>query len=130
MVSSGPWSVVRQERPKNWDLERAGRLLLRSADGGGWTVRSRSRILSCRESGSARVPDGTGLRFGVSKRRWTTMQHRYPCGGVNRRGFLAASAASVPVISAVSASSAAQAVGKTSHVGGDRQPPSKFAAPG
>jgi hypothetical protein len=61
------------------------------------------------------------------------MQHRYPCGGVNRRGFLAASAASVPMISAVSASASAQAVaaaGKTSHVGGERQSLSKFAAPG
>src|SRR5262245_10002284 len=61
------------------------------------------------------------------------MQHRYPCGGVNRRGFLAVSAASVPVLSAVSASAAAQtaeALGKTSHVGGDRQSPTKFAAPG
>src|SRR5262249_8193090 len=100
------------------------------ASGGDWTVRSRSGIVSCVESASGRVPDGTGFRFGLSNRRSTTMQHCYPCGGVSRRGFLAASAASVPLMSAVSASAAAQAVGKTSHVVGDRPAPSKFAAPG
>src|SRR5437763_12167145 len=61
------------------------------------------------------------------------MQHRYPCGGVNRRGFLAASAASVPLISAVSAPAApqaSQAIGKTTHHGSDGKALSKLAAPG
>jgi hypothetical protein len=61
------------------------------------------------------------------------MQHRYPCGGVNRRGFLAASAASVPLISGIpvlAAPQGSQAVSKTTHQGGDGKPLSKFAAPG
>ncbi len=61
------------------------------------------------------------------------MQHRYPCGGVNRRRFLAASAASVPLISGVPLLAAPQgsgAVGKTTHHGGDGKPLSKLAAPG
>jgi hypothetical protein len=57
--------------------------------------------------------------------------NRYPCGGLSRRRFLAASAASVPLISGVSAAAqAAQSLGKTSHHGGDVKPPSKLAAPG
>ena len=35
--------------------------------------------------------------------RPTTMNHSYPCGGVNRRNFLAASAASLPLVSALPA---------------------------
>src|SRR5436309_3166349 len=35
--------------------------------------------------------------------RPTTMNHSYPCGGVNRRSFLAASAASLPLVSALPA---------------------------
>ncbi len=61
------------------------------------------------------------------------MQHRYPCGGVSRRRFLAASAASVPLISGASASAAPQSpspIGKTAHHGGDGKPPSKLAVPG
>jgi hypothetical protein len=64
------------------------------------------------------------------------MQHRYPCGGVSRRGFLAASAvsaASVPLISGASASAALQAsspIGKTTHQGGGGKAPSKLAVPG
>jgi hypothetical protein len=52
---------------------------------------------------------------------------------LNRRGFLAASAASVPLIPAVSASAAPQAskaLARTSHQGGDGKPLSKLAAPG
>ena len=61
------------------------------------------------------------------------MDHRYPCGGVSRRRFLAASAASVPLISGLSTDAVAQApsaIGKTTHQGGDGKPPGKFAAPG
>jgi hypothetical protein len=64
------------------------------------------------------------------------MQHRYPCGGVNRRRFLAtsaASAASLPLISGAAASAAPQAsspVGKTTHQGGDGKPLSELAVPG
>jgi hypothetical protein len=61
------------------------------------------------------------------------MQPQYRCDGVNRRQFLAASAASVPLISAVSASAApeaSQALGQTTHHGGDEKPLSKFAVPG
>jgi hypothetical protein len=64
------------------------------------------------------------------------MQHRYPCGGVSRRRFLAASAisaASVPLISRASAEAAPQGsspIGKTTHHGGDGKPLSKLAVPG
>jgi Domain of unknown function (DUF362) len=64
------------------------------------------------------------------------MQHRYPCGGVSRRRFLATSAmsaASVPLISGASAEAAPQApspISKTTHHGGDGKPLSKLAAPG
>jgi Domain of unknown function (DUF362) len=64
------------------------------------------------------------------------MNHRYPCGGVSRRRFLAASAisaASVPLISGAPAGAAPQGsspLGKTSHHGGDGKPPGKLAVPG
>jgi len=64
------------------------------------------------------------------------MYHQYPCGGVSRRRFLAASAvsaASVPLISGVPATAAPQGsspIGKTTHHGGDNKPPSKLAVPG
>ena len=59
------------------------------------------------------------------------MQHRYPCGSLSRRQFLAASAASVPLISGVPILAASQGViGKTTHQGGEGKPPSKLAAPG
>ncbi len=60
------------------------------------------------------------------------MQNRYPCGSVNRRQFLAASAATVPLISGVPLLAAPQAtavIGKTTHQGGDGKPLSKLAAP-
>ena len=61
------------------------------------------------------------------------MTHRYPCGGFNRRHFLAASAASVPIISAISSASAEaqeRVTSGTSHVGGAGVTPSKLGAPG
>ncbi len=64
------------------------------------------------------------------------MQHGYPCGGVSRRRFLAASAASaasVPLISRASALAAPQAssaFARTTHQGGVDKPPSKLAVPG
>jgi hypothetical protein len=64
------------------------------------------------------------------------MYHRYPCGGVSRRRFLAASAisaASVPMISGGPAAAAPQGsspVGKTSHHGVDGKPLGKLAVPG
>lgn len=65
------------------------------------------------------------------------MQYRYPCGGVNRRGFLSASAcaaaaASVPIISGRPARAAQEAgsVTKTTHYGGGNLPLNKLAAPG
>jgi Domain of unknown function (DUF362) len=61
------------------------------------------------------------------------IQHRYPCGSVNRRQFLAGSAATVPLISGVPLLAAAQGtgvIGKTTHQGGDGKPLSKFGAPG
>ena len=61
------------------------------------------------------------------------MQHRYPCGSVSRRQFLAASAASAPLISGVPVLAAPQGsavIGKTTHQGGDGKPLSKYAAPG
>src|SRR5262245_43590560 len=49
-----------------------------------------------------RVPERSGPVVRNSLRGSTDMQLRYPCGGgVSRRGFLGASAASVPVISGV-----------------------------
>ena len=61
--------------------------------------------------------------------------HRYPCGTPSRRQFLAASAASVPLISSVPLLAAPQGsgtglIGKTSHQGGDGKPLTKLAAPG
>ena len=61
------------------------------------------------------------------------MPHRYPCESVSRRQFLAASAASVPLISGAPLLAAAQGaavIGKTTHQGGDGKPLGKFAAPG
>jgi hypothetical protein len=64
------------------------------------------------------------------------MQHRYPCGGMSRRGFLSASAAaaaSVPIITGAAARGAAQDIGsvtKTTHYGAGNQPLGKLAAPG
>jgi Domain of unknown function (DUF362) len=64
------------------------------------------------------------------------MQHGYPCGGGNRRRFLAASAASVasvPLISgarALAAPQEASVVTRTTHQGGDGKPLSTLAAPG
>jgi hypothetical protein len=63
------------------------------------------------------------------------MQHRYPCGGLNRRQFISASAAAVPLVSAVGALAPAfgeglQAIGKVAHQGGDGKSLSKLAAPG
>ncbi|WP_165226388.1 DUF362 domain-containing protein [Aquisphaera insulae] len=65
------------------------------------------------------------------------MDHRYPCGGVKRRGFLAA-AASLPVISALPAAPILAADGPNdgriratpSHVGAGPGAASKFGAPG
>ena len=61
------------------------------------------------------------------------MQHRYPCGSMSRRQFLAASAATVPLISGVPLLAAAQGaavLGKTTHQGGDGKPLSKLERPG
>ena len=64
------------------------------------------------------------------------MNHRYPCGTVNRRAFLAASAASVPLLSSLPLVGAAgeepQArISKGStHVGAPADLKSKFGAPG
>jgi Domain of unknown function (DUF362) len=64
------------------------------------------------------------------------MNHSYPCGGVNRRNFLAASAASVPLISAVPALGAAgdeikaRVSSKLTHVGAASDVSSKLGAPG
>ena len=59
------------------------------------------------------------------------MQHRYPCGSLSRRQFLAASAASVPLISGVPVLAAPEgAPGKTTHQGGEGKALSKLAAPG
>ncbi len=64
------------------------------------------------------------------------MQHRYPCGGTSRRGFLSASAvaASVPLISGAAARAAAQeatsSVTNTTHYGAGDRPLGKLAAPG
>ncbi len=60
------------------------------------------------------------------------MQHRYPCGSLSRRQFLTASAATVPLISALPALAAAdpQALGSVTHQGAGDQPQSKLGAPG
>ena len=61
------------------------------------------------------------------------MQHRYPCGRVSRRQFLASSAASAPLIAGVpllAAPQGAAVIGKTAHQGGDGKRLSKYAAPG
>jgi hypothetical protein len=64
------------------------------------------------------------------------MKHPYPCGGVNRRNFLAASAASVPLISSLPLARAAGAEAQervtsgTTHVGGAGDAPGKLGAPG
>jgi hypothetical protein len=59
------------------------------------------------------------------------MNHRYPCGGLNRRRFLTASAASVPLISSLACAEAQERVtSATTHVGGAKQVPSKLGAPG
>jgi hypothetical protein len=61
------------------------------------------------------------------------MQHRYPCGGISRRGFLGASAAAIPLISAapgLAAAAAPQSGGKVTHQGGAGVPESKLGAPG
>ena len=72
----------------------------------------------------------------VSERRVkgpTIMHDRCPFGGVNRRQFLGASVAAVPLISAVPSLAAAQAgqvTGNVTHQGGDGKTLSKLAAPG
>ena len=61
------------------------------------------------------------------------MQHRYPCGGVNRRQFLSASAAAVPLVSCAAAAAwgeGSQAIGKVAHQGVDGKALTKLAAPG
>ena len=73
-------------------------------DDHGWTSGYRSRILSYGKS--PRGASGRRWSGSSSDVRWersSVMQHGYPCGGVSRRRFLAASAASaasVPLISA------------------------------
>ena len=88
------------------------------------------------------LPLGAGCRdrpnhgFDTSWDWSSAMYYRYPCGGVSRRRFLAASAitaASVPLISGSSPRAAAQGVspiGKTTHHGGDVKTPGKLAVPG
>jgi hypothetical protein len=61
------------------------------------------------------------------------MQHRYPCGSIDRRGFLRASAASVPVIAALpglAEAAEAQTSDKTTHHGGAALPQGKHGLPG
>src|SRR3954470_19265403 len=64
------------------------------------------------------------------------MIHSYPCGGVNRRNFLAASAASLPLVSALPAARAAgdeiqaRVSSKLTHVGAAGDVSSKLGAPG
>jgi hypothetical protein len=61
------------------------------------------------------------------------MHHRYPCGGMSRRGFLKASAAALPVISAGLASgcgSEAPINLETIHHGGDENEITTLGAPG
>src|SRR5438067_762370 len=86
------------------------------------------------------MADGT-FRSRRSKRlpvrtRPTTMIHSYPCGGVNRRNFLAASAASLPLVSALPAAGVAgdeiqaRVSSKLTHVGAAGDVSSKLGAPG
>ncbi len=63
------------------------------------------------------------------------MNHGYPCGGSNRRRFLAASALSAGALPlALSASRGAEdgpsSIGRVTHHGGDGHPKSKWAVPG
>ncbi len=61
------------------------------------------------------------------------MIHSYPCGGVNRRNFLAASAASLPLVSALPAAGdeiQARVSSKLTHVGAAGDVSSKLGAPG
>jgi hypothetical protein len=61
------------------------------------------------------------------------MQQECPSAGLSRRRFLGASAAAVPLVSAVPASLGAQGertASRVSHVGGDVKAQSKLAAPG
>jgi hypothetical protein len=63
------------------------------------------------------------------------MTHSYPCGGINRRNFLAASAASLPLMSALPAAGAgdeiqARVSSKLTHVGAAGDVSSKLGAPG
>ena len=61
------------------------------------------------------------------------MTHSYPCGGVNRRNFLAASAASLPLVSALPAAGdeiQARVSSKLTHVGAAGDVSSKLGAPG
>jgi hypothetical protein len=73
------------------------------------------------------------LPLDCSKRELMTMRHSDPCGGMSRRQFLSASAASVPLISAVSSDAVAQAQQAAQQVafqGGKEQPPGKLGVPG
>jgi hypothetical protein len=63
------------------------------------------------------------------------MKHAHPCGGINRRHFLAASAASLPLISSFSITSASaeaqeRVSSTTTHVGGAKDVATKLGAPG
>jgi hypothetical protein len=63
------------------------------------------------------------------------MKHAHPCGGINRRHFLTASAASLPLISSLSSgNSVAEAqepiTSTTTHIGGSKDSATKFGAPG
>jgi hypothetical protein len=61
------------------------------------------------------------------------MNHSQPCGGVNRRNFLAASAASLPLVSALPAAGdeiQARVRSKLTHVGAAGDVSSKLGAPG
>src|SRR4051794_10084492 len=61
------------------------------------------------------------------------MTHRYPCGGLSRRKFLAASAASVPLISTLSSAGAEaqeRVASGTTHVGGAGVDVGKLGSPG
>lgn len=60
------------------------------------------------------------------------MQHRYPCGRIDRRAFLRASAVSVPVIAALPepAAAAGSQIASTTHHGTMAAPETKLAIPG
>jgi hypothetical protein len=63
------------------------------------------------------------------------MKHAHPCGGINRRHFLTASAASLPLISSLSSGrSSAEAqervTSTTTHIGGSKDVSTKLGAPG